>query len=780
MSDLPSVDLTTIDFFPTGPLAEDEEYLWSILSDRSGIDIAEFTFVDEEKIDRCFRTRAYQQAWLRDNSRFQIEQNARDVGKALCLTTPIFTANRGWVTMGTIEVGDVVFDETGAQCNVTKVFAELVGRDCYEVRFDDNSTLVCDGEHEFETLSATWGRRVLTVRDIALSLTYGQNAPLHKPDLYKKWNHRIEVASPLDYGREADAAEVRSATPARALGFCWWQRVEVLQRHMDKHGESLTLGRRVRVKASPGLRALLRSLGVKFAENDGMLSWSPSGGLNPFMERVDEARPVDAVDSRYIVGVERVKSRPVRCITVDSPSHLYLAGDDFVATHNSLSILLRAVAWPFGFPGQDMLITAPRGVHLKPITERVEHHFFRSGSRLLEETLISKKNGTRQGISKMPAWSLQFANNARIVTRLPNIDGSGVKGSHIGHSVMVTADGLKRADEIEVGDLVLTGAGTYEPVRHVYSYEVDDAVVVSGKGHRGYVVGTNHRFLTKRNSNPQRARNLGIDTWLPVFHEELSRHYWATPASFPSLPLPDIPEGCVDGVALLELAGAYVADGCVTGRSRPSGIFGIRLIDAPDEIERLRDIAMRAGYNPRHAKQDSSAEAIVVNSYALGNWLVDHFGELSDGKTIPSWLLGAPQPAREAFLTTYLAGDGHWSQSRNRWETSTASKRLAIGVKLLAQSLGFATTFSWVDPKVTEIMGTKLKNKPKRSYRVQMSVGSKHALELEGKHWGKIRSAEPLGKKVRLYDFAIHSEHSYVGDGLISLGTAFMPDGSEA
>ena len=146
MSDLPSVDLTTIDFFPTGPLAEDEEYLWSILSDRSGIDIAEFTFVDEEKIDRCFRTRAYQQAWLRDNSRFQIEQNARDVGKALCLTTPIFTANRGWVTMGTIEVGDVVFDETGAQCNVTKVFAELIGRDCYEVRFDDNSTLVCDGE----------------------------------------------------------------------------------------------------------------------------------------------------------------------------------------------------------------------------------------------------------------------------------------------------------------------------------------------------------------------------------------------------------------------------------------------------------------------------------------------------------------------------------------------------------------------------------------------------------------------------------------------------------
>ena len=73
MSDLPSVDLTTIDFFPTGPLSEDEEYLWSILSDRSGIDIAEFPFVDEEKFDRGFRPRAYQQPWRRDNWRFRIE-----------------------------------------------------------------------------------------------------------------------------------------------------------------------------------------------------------------------------------------------------------------------------------------------------------------------------------------------------------------------------------------------------------------------------------------------------------------------------------------------------------------------------------------------------------------------------------------------------------------------------------------------------------------------------------------------------------------------------------
>ncbi|WBB81845.1 DNA translocase FtsK 4TM domain-containing protein [Micromonospora sp. WMMD882] len=52
---------------------------------------------------------------------------------------------------------------------------------------------------------------------------------------------------------------------------------------------------------------------------------------------------------RYIVGVRPVPSVPVRCIEVDSPSHLYLAGRSLVPTHNSsllnsllVSVLTRA------------------------------------------------------------------------------------------------------------------------------------------------------------------------------------------------------------------------------------------------------------------------------------------------------------------------------------------------------------------------------------------------------------------------------------------------------
>ncbi len=42
---------------------------------------------------------------------------------------------------------------------------------------------------------------------------------------------------------------------------------------------------------------------------------------------------------RYITGAERIESRPGRCIQVDSPSHLYLAGRQMVPTHNTESLL---------------------------------------------------------------------------------------------------------------------------------------------------------------------------------------------------------------------------------------------------------------------------------------------------------------------------------------------------------------------------------------------------------------------------------------------------------
>lgn len=89
----------------------------------------------------------------------------------------------------------------------------------------------------------------------------------------------------------------------------------------------------------------------------------------------------------------------------------------------SLSIKLRAFAFPFINPGGEMVITAPEGVHLDAVTDNVETLY--NNCRLARE-MISKGRG---GIKHRP-FMINFANGARIMGRIPQRDGKGIKGTH--------------------------------------------------------------------------------------------------------------------------------------------------------------------------------------------------------------------------------------------------------------------------------------------------------------------------------------------------------------
>lgn len=72
-------------------LTEEEAYLFAIMADESGLDLAEFTWTDEMHCDEngdldfCFRARPYQWSWFRCTDRQQIDQCARSVGKSLSI-----------------------------------------------------------------------------------------------------------------------------------------------------------------------------------------------------------------------------------------------------------------------------------------------------------------------------------------------------------------------------------------------------------------------------------------------------------------------------------------------------------------------------------------------------------------------------------------------------------------------------------------------------------------------------------------------------------------------
>jgi len=124
---------------------------------------------------------------------------ARLEGKALALDTPVPTP-MGWRTMGELEPGDFVFDETGTPTLVVDATAPMVDRPCREVVFSDGQRVVADADHQWVTVDKagrTHGRlgraQIRTTDDIAR--TVRANGEL---------NHQVQLAGPVQYPARLD------------------------------------------------------------------------------------------------------------------------------------------------------------------------------------------------------------------------------------------------------------------------------------------------------------------------------------------------------------------------------------------------------------------------------------------------------------------------------------------------------------------------------------------------------------------------------------------------
>ena len=148
--------------------------------------------------------------------------------------------------------------------------------------------------------------------------------------------------------------------PPQYLRASFNQRLALLRGLMDTDGTVMGAGKDSRVSITSvikelalGIAELVRTFGwkVRVCERRAMLygvdkgpcyilRWSAD--ICPFLlkRKADLWQPRSAQASsstiRTIRSMEPVESMPVRCIVVDSPRHLYLAGEGFIPTHNSI------------------------------------------------------------------------------------------------------------------------------------------------------------------------------------------------------------------------------------------------------------------------------------------------------------------------------------------------------------------------------------------------------------------------------------------------------------
>ncbi len=316
------------------------------------------------------------------------------MGKALALDTPLPTP-AGWTTMGQVQVGEELLGADGRPVLVVAATEVMTGRPCYEVVFDDQTSIVADAEHQWVTTTradrrlayAAAGRRpsgdaaladgrtpvsVRTTAEIAASLGRGD---------HDGHNHAVPVAAPLElpsadlpvpgYVLGTWLGDGRSSTatfttadlndkhiPVQYLRASRSQRMALLAGLLDADGTVNPTGSVQFTSTSARLAADVRELVVGLGYRCGMChrrvqgrTEASSTAYTITFTTTDEvfrlarkrethrlrrpARTTSRVRQRMIVAVRPVASVPVRCVQVSAADSLYLASRSMIPTHNS-------------------------------------------------------------------------------------------------------------------------------------------------------------------------------------------------------------------------------------------------------------------------------------------------------------------------------------------------------------------------------------------------------------------------------------------------------------
>ncbi len=343
--------------------------------------------------------------------------------------------------------------------------------------------------------------------------------------------------------------------------------------------------------------------------------------------------------------------------------------------------------------------------------------------------------------------------------------------------------GLVPIEDVVEGDRALTHCGRWQPVTRVMR-TVKDTILVKGQGHPGLEVTAAHPFLVRMRSqvwdNEKRDYNrrvFGEPAWIKAGDLTAKTYYWATPRTSDPLAIPPVPGR---GMSLRDeednfwwLVGRWLADGTVRIREDQGGEITLAAgRKKADELEaRLRHWQPvhegRCGYNELRWRRRDVRTAVLFEAghEGLASWLVEHFGKLAHGKTLPAWALSMPLAWRYALLQGYLSGDGY--RSATHTNASTVSKRLAIGIRLLAESMIYRASLHRAPQHATQIEGRAVNVRDLWTVRWPHETTRHDAFADDLLAWSPVRDIRPGRLAVEVFNLSIQDDESYVADGIV-------------
>ena len=480
-------------------MLDDEEcYLAAIFDDPSGIELAEFSWVDEENDDRCYRVWDYQ--WcLRGDTVLYTDQGRRQI-KDVVGSVRLLTGGDGergeWVDAEVRYFGQAELWKIDlARRGVTRSLYATADHRWYagpgradRRSYTERTTRQLEPGDYLQPMTSPHAEFKLARYSVQAGIVHGDGTKLREGSVVRLYGEKQQLAAWFDqeakpyHGHEANVEAVQinglpgyyktelpvvgEASDAELWGW--------LAGYFATDGSVLPDGTCQLTSTSARsifhVRDVATALGVVCSAvghrerdlpgTDAIaahhmtemrvvlrISDLPEEFFLRLSHRLRKALRGDrprAIDAWQVTAVRPTGVvEDVYCAEVPNTHSFVLDGD--ILTGNSwyhdestyqidqagrslgksVGIHMRAYAFPFNFPGRDMLITAPELNHLNPIADRIESLFL--NTRMGKEMLPRVKGG---GMKRQPQFQATFINNSHIVCRLPNRDGRGVKGQH--------------------------------------------------------------------------------------------------------------------------------------------------------------------------------------------------------------------------------------------------------------------------------------------------------------------------------------------------------------
>ena len=350
-------------------------------------------------------------------------------------------------------------------------------------------------------------------------------------------------------------------------------------------------------------------------------------------------------------------------------------------------------------------------------------------------------------------------------------------------TMVLTKSGYVPIESIKVGDSVLTHKGRWRNVTATGSHE-DETYILKGNisiettaNHPIYSADIKYKYPRLENGGRTTVKYLSnIGQWTPAFN--MSHKYWATPITAENInfAVPDnsshryksMPEMNCD---FWYFVGRWLGDGWVRDEIRPERpnnqrFATIFLCDSKDKEQELIQTVKKIS-DRFSMEYCETVVKIRFNSRLLCDWLTENFGRCAINKKIPSFVYSLAQDYRESILRGILDSDGHKVKDDN-YTISSISKSLILGIRLLAESLGYTTSISFCKRNSKcVIQGRTVNQHDTYSIHIIKSTTRVTGMYYETHRWYLCRSATPTGIKKTVYNLSVDEDESYIADSIV-------------